>query len=212
MTSASTAGYDPTGKPRRVAEGVYSLSQRKGGRVHAFLIDDGNSLTLIDTLFDTDSAQVVRSIGEIGRKISDLRNIIVTHAHRSHIGGVAALKKLTGAKVWAHEWESDILAGNREAQRVSPVPKRPFRVYYLQLCLALGLGAHPPCEVDGFLREGDRIGPLQVIHTPGHSPGHMALLLAGGRSSRAMPLPHGLASAAAGLASTSIRSSTGKAV
>jgi hypothetical protein len=32
----------------KVAEGIYSLSQTKGGHVHAFLLDDGNSLTLID--------------------------------------------------------------------------------------------------------------------------------------------------------------------
>ena len=104
MTSHSAAGYDPSGKPRRVAEGVYSLSQRSGGRVHAFLIDDGKTLTLIDAMWDTDGAPVLRAISEIGRKISDLKNIIVTHAHRSHIGGLAALKKLSGAKVWAHKW------------------------------------------------------------------------------------------------------------
>ena len=65
------------------------------------------------------------------------------------------------------------LAGNREAQRVSPWPKPPLRIYHIQLGLAFGFGKHPPCEVDGFLKEGHRIGPLQVIHTPGHSPGHM---------------------------------------
>lgn len=39
----------------KVAEGIYSLSQTKGGHVHAFLLDDGNSLTLIDALYDTDA-------------------------------------------------------------------------------------------------------------------------------------------------------------
>lgn len=173
MATDFEAGYSQSGKPRRIAEGLYCLSQKKGGRVHAFLLDDGSGLTLIDTLFDDDGARVVSAIGEIGRKITDLKNIIATHAHRSHIGGLAALKKLSGAKVWAHEWESDIIAGNREAQRVSPVPKRPLRVYYIQLGLALGVDGHKPCEVDSFLREGDSVGPLQVIHTPGHSPGHM---------------------------------------
>jgi glyoxylase-like metal-dependent hydrolase (beta-lactamase superfamily II) len=167
------AGYSQSGEPRRIADGLYCLSQKKGGRVHAFLLDDGNGLTLIDTLFDNDARVVISAIEQIGRQVSDLENIIATHAHRSHIGGMATLKKLSGAKVWSHEWEADIIAGERESQRVSPFPKAPLRVYYIQLGLALGIDGHLPCGVDGFLREGDRIGPLQVIHMPGHSPGHL---------------------------------------
>jgi glyoxylase-like metal-dependent hydrolase (beta-lactamase superfamily II) len=172
MTTDFEAGFGQSGKPRRIAEGVYSISQKKGGRVHAYLLDDGEELTLIDTLFDNDAGRVLAAIKEIGREVSDLKNIIATHAHRSHIGGVAALRKLSGGKVWSHEWEADIIAGERQAQRVSLVPKRPLRVYYIQVGLAIGVDGHVPCEVDGFLREGDRIGPLQVIHMPGHSPGH----------------------------------------
>jgi glyoxylase-like metal-dependent hydrolase (beta-lactamase superfamily II) len=55
-------------------------------------------------------------------------------------------------------------------------PRRPLAAYPLQFGLALGLMPHVPCEVDKFLAHGDRLGPLQVIHTPGHSPGHLALL------------------------------------
>jgi glyoxylase-like metal-dependent hydrolase (beta-lactamase superfamily II) len=173
MSNQAQDGYDPAGTARQIAQGVYCLGQRKGGRVHAFLLDDGQGLTLIDTLYDTDGARVVRAIEQIGRKVSDLRNIVITHGHRSHLGGLAALKKLSGAKVWAHEWEADIIAGNRKAQAISVIPEWPLRVYYLQLGLALGFGAHPPCEVDAFVREGDRVGPLEIMHTPGHSPGHL---------------------------------------
>jgi glyoxylase-like metal-dependent hydrolase (beta-lactamase superfamily II) len=174
MSNLSEIGYDPSGKAREIAAGVYSLSQRKGGRVHAFLLDNGGELTLIDALFNDDGAQVVAAIRQIGREISDLKNIIATHAHRSHIGGLAALKALSGATVWAHEWEADILAGERRAQGVTIWPRRPFRVYPIQLGLVLGVAPHKPCAPDRFLREGDRVGPLEVIHTPGHSPGHMA--------------------------------------
>ena len=59
---ASNPGYDPSGKARRLADGIYVLSQKMGGRVHAFLIDDNGSLTLIDTLFDTDGARVLAAI------------------------------------------------------------------------------------------------------------------------------------------------------
>jgi glyoxylase-like metal-dependent hydrolase (beta-lactamase superfamily II) len=170
MSIQTGDGYDPSGNPRKIAEGVYSLSQKKGGRVHAFLLEDAGALTLIDTLYDDDAALVLRAIQQLGRTASDLRNIVITHGHRSHL---AKLKQLSGAKVWAHEWEADIVAGNRKAQGITLKPQWPLRVYPLQFGLALGLGSHKPCEPDAFLKEGDRVGPLQVMHAPGHSPGHL---------------------------------------
>ena len=103
-----------------------SLGQKKGGRVHAFLVDDGIGLTLIDTLYDADAAFIVEVIQHIGRELRDLRNIVITHAHRSHLGGLAALKSQIGATVWAHEWESDIIAGDRKAQAITLIPKTTF--------------------------------------------------------------------------------------
>ena len=157
-----------------IAPGVYSMGQRMGGHVHAFLLDDGANLTLIDTLYDTDARRVLDQIQRIGRPVTDLKHIILTHAHRSHLGGLAALKRLSGATVYSHEWEADIIAGERKAQAITLWPRRPLRVYYLQLGLALGLGKHPPCPVDQMVTDGDRVGPVQVLHTPGHSPGHLA--------------------------------------
>ena len=147
MSNQPVDGYDPSGNAREVVPGVYTLSQRKGGRIHAFLLNDAGALTLIDTLFDADGALIVRAIERMGCKLSDLKNIILTHAHRSHVGGLAALKKLSGAKVWAHEFESDIIAGERKSQGGSFVPKWPLRVYPIQLGLALGIDGHAPCEV-----------------------------------------------------------------
>ncbi len=161
------------GPSRKIAEDVHSIGQFMGGHVHAFLIESNDGLILIDALFDTDGGPVIEAIKGLGREVQDLKHIIITHAHRSHLGGLAALKKLSNAKVWAHEWESDIVAGERPAQSVSIIPKRPLKAYPLQFGLALGLMPHEPCEVDAFLSEGDSIGPLQVIHLPGHSPGHL---------------------------------------
>jgi glyoxylase-like metal-dependent hydrolase (beta-lactamase superfamily II) len=161
----------------QLAPGLWCLGQKKGGRVHAFLCEENGELTLVDTLFDTDGARILREIARIGRQPSDLRRIVLTHAHRSHLGGLAALKEATGATVYAHPWEADIIGGERKAQAVSIVPKRPLRVYFpFQFAASVGLGAHPPCPVDETVAGGDRIGPLHVLDAAGHSPGHLAFL------------------------------------
>jgi len=157
-----------------IGPGIYSVSQEEGGHVHAYLLDDGTGLTLIDTLYDDDGKVVLAEIARIGRTPRDLKHIILTHAHKSHLGGLAALKKASDATVCSHEWEVDIIAGRRTATRVSPIPRRPLAVYKLQLGLALGLGSHTPCGVDRQLKAGDRVGPLEVMPTPGHTPGSLS--------------------------------------
>ena len=158
----------------RIAPGIFSMGQQEGGHVHAFLLDDGNGLTLIDTMYDDDARHVLTELKIIGRTPADIRHIILTHAHKSHLGGVAALKKASAAPVYAHDWEVDIIAGRRKATRVSAVPRKPLAVYKLQLGLALGLGKHTPCEVDHRLKAGSRVGPLEVVETPGHTPGSLS--------------------------------------
>jgi glyoxylase-like metal-dependent hydrolase (beta-lactamase superfamily II) len=157
----------------QVAPGITSLAQRKGGFVHAFLIEDQGELTVIDTLFDVDAGLILAEIARMGRTVRDLKHLILTHAHRSHLGGLARLKELSGAPIYAHEWEADIIAGERKAQSISLWPRQPLRVYPLQAGLALGLGKHPPVPVDHLIHEGDQIGPFKVIYAPGHSPGHL---------------------------------------
>ena len=157
-----------------LAPGIHVVGGKKGGRVRAFLLDAGGRLTLVDTLFETDGRGVLEEIRRMGRRVTDLEHIVITHGHRSHLGGVAALKRLSGATVHAHEWEADIVAGNRKAQPVTLLPVQSLRLWPFQLGLALGLPKHPPCPVDHVLAEGDALGPLQVLHAPGHSPGHLA--------------------------------------
>lgn len=161
-----------------IAPGVYSIGQRQGGHVHAFLLDDGHELTLVDTTADEDGRRVLAAMRTLGRSPRDLKHIVLTHGHRSHLVGLAALKRASGATVYAHAWEADIIAGERRAQPVTFRPVRPlrtwWRIYHLQLGINFGLMPHVPCPIDEAVTDGDAIGPLQVIHAPGHSPGHLA--------------------------------------
>lgn len=91
--------------------------------------------------------------------------LIATHAHIDHVGGLEQLKRSTGAAVLMHEGDLPLYQ-NLDTQ-------------------AEWLGVLPPgvVEVDQFLKEGDtlRCGSirLEVLHTPGHSPGSLSLHMAG---------------------------------
>jgi glyoxylase-like metal-dependent hydrolase (beta-lactamase superfamily II) len=162
----------------QLAAGLWCLGQKKGGRVHAFLCEEDDELTLVDTLYDTDGARILRQLDRLGRQPSDLKRIVLTHAHRSHLGGLATLKRETRAQVLAHEFEADVVAGDRPAQSVGLKPTRPFRTYPFQVGIFLNRPRHKPCPVDGTVDDGDAVGPLEVLHAPGHSPGHLAFHLA----------------------------------
>jgi glyoxylase-like metal-dependent hydrolase (beta-lactamase superfamily II) len=159
---------------KELGPGIHSLGGRKGGRVRAFLLEAGGELTLVDTLFEGDGRGVLEAIRALGKSSRDLKRIVLTHAHRSHLGGLAALKRATGATVLGHEWEADIVAGERPAQAVGLRPTRPLRTYPFQVGIFLNRPKHEPCPVDEGLVDGDQVGPLQVLHVPGHSPGHLA--------------------------------------
>lgn len=165
-----------------IAPQLFSMTQEKGGNVHAFLLDDNGEVTLVDTLFNDDASVVLAELALAGRKVTDIKHIILTHGHRSHVGGMAALKKASGAAVYSHSWEAGILEGKRKAERVSFWPRKPLEVYKLQVGLALGLGPHEPCGVDVSLKDGDRVGPLEVVATPGHTPGCLSFYWADRRA------------------------------
>lgn len=158
---------------KELAPGVHALGSGKGGHVRAFLVEAGGELTLVDTLFEDDARLVLEAIRRLGRSVGDVKRIAITHGHRSHLGGVAALKQASGATVYAHEYEADIVGGDRRAQPVTVLPRQSLRLIPFQLGLRLNRPRHVPCPVDETLVDGDALGPLEVLHIPGHSPGHL---------------------------------------
>ncbi len=158
-----------------IASGVYDIGQGtyRSSYVHAFLLDDGDGLTLIDTLYEDDPRLIVEQIERIGKAVTDLKRIVLSHAHRSHLGGLAELKRRSGAKLYSHEFEADIVAGDRKAQPVTWRPMDPLKTYPIQIGYNLGFGKHRPCTVDQTLRGVEEVGPLKIIHIPGQSPGHL---------------------------------------
>ena len=151
-----------------IAPGIYSMTQRKGAYVHAFLLDDGDGLTLVDTLYDSDAHRILAELARIGKSVSDIKRIVMTHCHRSHLGGLALLKEQSGAPVYCHEWEADLIAGQRKQQPVSWRPYTPVQVWPLQVALNLGVAN---ITAQGWLKERQvlPVSTCDATNRPGSS-------------------------------------------
>lgn len=92
-----------------------------------------------------------------------VKYIVLTHGHFDHTGALAQLKKATGAEVLIHAEDASMLSPAGETQ--------PF---FME-------SGKDPCAADGTLKEGDKIqfgeNSLEVLHTPGHTPGGISLLI-----------------------------------
>ena len=128
MTSTVTGCESLFG--RQVAAGVHMMGairkgMSKGGYSRSYLFEgDGDELVLVDTGWDEDASGILRYLDDIGRSPSEIKSILLTHAHRSHLGGVARLAAITGASVRAHEAEAPSSKA-RPARSRSPVAADP---------------------------------------------------------------------------------------
>jgi glyoxylase-like metal-dependent hydrolase (beta-lactamase superfamily II) len=155
-----------------IGNGVYRISF---GIVSAYVIDGDEGVTLVDTLIAKRESLIMRSLAEIGRSISDLSAIVLTHGHEDHFGSAAAVKGASGAAVYASA--GDLAAIRGEVR--PPLPPVWNRLPFLKPILRL-FPTPPPVAVEHIIGEGveGRLPEdLQVIDTPGHSPGHVSFLL-----------------------------------
>jgi glyoxylase-like metal-dependent hydrolase (beta-lactamase superfamily II) len=164
---------------REIAPGVHIIGPirralPKGGYSKCYLFEGkGDSLTLVDTGWDADARLILGYLDDIGRSPEQITDIALTHAHRSHLGGVARLKELSHATVSCHANEAPIVSGARRAIPIALWPPRPVRLIPFRIISWLPIMKHVPCTVDRTIPDGEPVGPLKIIPTPGHTSGHL---------------------------------------
>jgi glyoxylase-like metal-dependent hydrolase (beta-lactamase superfamily II) len=156
---------------KQIIPGVYTITGLMGGRV--YLIEDTNGLTLIDTSLPNAASKIIQQIEGMGRKMSDVKRILITHAHPDHIGSLPELKQVSGAEVMVSAIDRPVTEGKEFIPRPAKETLSPLsRLMVAPEALAKGT------SVDREIGEGDILpevlGGLQVIFTPGHSPGHVS--------------------------------------
>ncbi|CAM4031157.1 MBL fold metallo-hydrolase [Cohnella lubricantis] len=133
--------------------------------VSAYLVEEEDSLTLIDAALPYGVKGILQAAARIGKPIA---RIVLTHAHGDHIGALDALKKeLPEVTIYISARDARLLAGDKSLD--AHEPSMPIRG-----------GVPKPGKIaskpDVLLYDGDRVGSLLAISTPGHTPGSMSFL------------------------------------
>ena len=141
-------------------------------------------ICLIDCGVSGSKDLILDYVRETGHDPGEIALTVITHAHPDHIGGALGVQQSVGCKIAAHSddvtWIEDVNLQYRER----PIPGFDSIV-------------EGPVKVEVRLKDGDRIDPgdgttLRVIHTPGHSKGHISLFYEEDRaliSGDCIPLP-----------------------
>jgi hydroxyacylglutathione hydrolase len=141
---------------------------------HVYLVEGESELALVDVGAGMGAEAIVDNVRRDGFDPKRIRHLILTHAHGDHAGGAARMRRLLDDPiVYLSRAVADFLREGNE-QGVSLDVAKQVGIYPPDYAL-------DPCQVDVELADGDTIlvGDLilQVLDTPGHSDGHVSLVV-----------------------------------
>jgi glyoxylase-like metal-dependent hydrolase (beta-lactamase superfamily II) len=126
------------------------------GAINAYLVREDDGFTLVDTTLSGAADDLIAAATEAGGQI---KRIALTHGHLDHVGSLDTLKERLGSNIEVSMGELDarVLAGEKVVEGKLP-------------------GSWPRVKTvpDTRLNGGETIGSLEVVSTPGHTPGHVA--------------------------------------
>jgi glyoxylase-like metal-dependent hydrolase (beta-lactamase superfamily II) len=142
--------------------GDHLVKLTRQGWVNCYLVIEDDGITVVDTGIPGTAKRIIEAAREAG---GDIRRIALTHAHGDHVGSVKALhKELPEAELMISERDVRFLRGDKSLDAGEPTSKLR--------------GSYPKVDVQPtrLLFPGDRVGSLEVVSSPGHTPGHVAYL------------------------------------
>ena len=151
------------------------------GKVFPYLfVEDQSNLTLIDPSFLSQLPILESYLLDIGYDIKNVKRIILTHVHVDHSQAANEIRRRSGAKIYSHWIEAQYLAHNPPYQGPPTTNETADKLEKLGVSMRglikeYGSFEVEPINVDEQVSDGDMIGSLKVIHTPGHTPGHISL-------------------------------------
>ncbi|MEV6168074.1 MBL fold metallo-hydrolase [Streptomyces sp. NPDC051954] len=173
--------------PTPVAPGVHRLGDHD---VNFYLIEDPDGLVLVDAGTPAHLKQLRTLLAGLGRSVTDVRAVLLTHGHADHTGLAHPLRE-AGADLWIHERDAAILRDGPRSSMRHAKPERSMLPYLLRRPSALALplrlaraGAFTAPAVRGArVFDADQVlkgvpGAPQAVALAGHTPGSTAYFFA----------------------------------
>jgi glyoxylase-like metal-dependent hydrolase (beta-lactamase superfamily II) len=160
-------------EPELVAEDVYRVTP---GRSNCYLLAD-RKLALIDTGMPQDGQAIIAAIKSLGRTTDELTHIFITHGHLDHIGSLAMLKKTGSAQVVAGVKDTAYIQGRKKTWSMGREGFGGKLFKAVLFFMETFFFRYEPAQVEIPCHGGELIdcfGGIQVIATPGHSPGSIS--------------------------------------
>ena len=160
--TASNPDWARPYQPFRIAGNLYYVGTHD---LACYLITSTQGNILINTGLASSATQIKNNIEKLGFKFSDTRILLTTQAHFDHLGAMAAIRKMTGAKLMVDEQDAGVVKDGGSSD------------------YALGGNdpSYQPMVADRLLKDGDtiRLGDTYVVmlHHPGHTKGSCSYLL-----------------------------------
>ena len=157
LRAQATPDWTEPFPPFRIAGNLYYVGSKD---LASYLVATPRGLILINSDLETSVPLIRASVEKLGFKFSDIRILLISHAHWDHDGGSAAIKAITGATYMVMEGDVSVVesGGKTDFQ----YGNQPTSLY-------------PPTKVDRVLHDGDEVklgGTTLVAHlTPGHTKG-----------------------------------------
>jgi glyoxylase-like metal-dependent hydrolase (beta-lactamase superfamily II) len=162
----------------QVTEHVYRVAVGDGS---VFLIASPDGLTLVDAGFPGTMAVVAEALRSLGRGPEEIRDVLVTHCHPDHAGGLAEVKQTTGAQVWMHAADAELVRAGKAFRPWKTAPGLRNRLF-ARLVIKRGPQTFEPATVEREVSPGETIpvaGGIKALGTPGHTAGHLVYLWPG---------------------------------
>ncbi len=126
---------------------------------------------LVDTGAMGRAPSILRDLASIGVQPIHIRKIVLTHHHVGHTGALWELKRRSGAMACAHKADAPYITGKRARREA----RRGMDKVFHTAMTRVGFGEPMLVEIERALEDGEDINGWRVIHTPGHTPGHICL-------------------------------------
>jgi glyoxylase-like metal-dependent hydrolase (beta-lactamase superfamily II) len=163
----------------KIANGVHRVGS---DTVNSYLVVDGDGITIIDAGLPGYWKLLQAELAALGKSLADVRALVLTHGDSDHIGFAARLHRETGLVPYIHE--ADIERARLQVKKPNsgwgPVKVGALARFLWYSARRGGLRIKPATELQ-TVADGDVLdvpGSPRIIHTPGHTPGSIAVHVA----------------------------------